>query len=366
MPLVLSGLAVSGCTAHAADQVSDPPVVATAPAVRAPAVMTQDLNGEVAAILTAEIRPQIGGIIQRKAFTEGSDVRAGQLLFTIEDRLYASAHAEAKAQLEGARASGLAATAKARRFATLRETNAATIQDIDDAQTAAQQANALVHEREAALATALANIDHTRIRAPISGRIGRSQITVGSLVTPGQPESLATVQTIGRVYADLSLPLGASGYGASAQSPPKVGSAVRLFVSGDRRPLTGRVIFTDAAVMPATQSTVVRVGIANSEHRLLPGMFLRGEIEAPSPIGATVIPQQAVTVGSGADGTVFVVDHHGRANRRSVLLGRTYGTRWVILSGLAPGERVVAAGGSKVLAGQVVRSQPFAVVGANP
>ena len=367
LPLLLSGLALSGCATHAGDPANDPPIVAVAPVVRAPTMLTEELTGQIAPFLTAEIRPQIGGIVKRRSFAEGADVHVGQLLFMIEDRLYASAYSEAKAQLEGARAAQAAARVKAQRFATLRDTNAASVQDVDDADTAARQADALVHEREAVLTTARVNLDYTRIVSPVTGRIGRSQITVGALVTPGQPAPLATVQAIGTVYADLALPLGASASASPVLPLPKAGVAARLFVGdADSRPVSGRVEFTDASVTPATQSTVVRIRIDNPDHRLLPGMFVRGEIEDPAPLSATMVPQQAVTVRSGVDGSVLVVDRHDRARRRSVLLGRASGSRWIIQSGLAPGEMIIVAGGSKIAAGDVVRPRSFVDPGANP
>ncbi len=350
---------LSSCSprAKATDQ-EQPPVVQVVRMTAAPAEVTRSLNGRIVPFLTAEIRPQIGGIVQRRLFAEGSVVQVGQVLFQIEDRLYASALRQAQAQLESAHASLTAAAAKAGRFTMLENTNAATAQDLDDARTAAAQAAALVHEREAALETARTNLDYTRVRAPISGRIGRSEITVGALVTPGQPAVLAIVQSVSTVFADLALPLvqddGAHGGGDAL--PPSRGTAVRIFTEGDRHnPLVGHVAFTDVAVAPDTQTTIVRVKIDNPGRRLLPGMFVRGDVAVAAPAAATMVPQSAVSVDTGDQGSVLVVDGHSRALRRAVTLGPTIGAAWMVTSGLAPGDRVVVAGGAKVAPGDPVR-----------
>ncbi|MGY2737132.1 efflux RND transporter periplasmic adaptor subunit [Sphingomonas sp. UYP23] len=353
-------LILTGCSAQTQEVEKAPAVVQVAAVALAPTTVSRELNGQVVPTLTAEIRPQIGGIVKRRLFTEGTDVYAGDVLFTIEDRLYVSAFGEAKAQLENARASQAAAAVKAKRFATLQNTNAASAQDVDDALTASRQADALVHEREAALATARANLDYTRIRSPISGRIGRSQITVGALVTPGQAAPLATVQSIDSVFADLALPLGQGGGDGTAEVVPASGSAVRLLAGGDAgQPLSGRVEFTDATIAQGTQSAIVRVRVTNRFHELLPGLFVRGAIEETVAPSATMIPQQAVTVGSGSAGSVLIVNRQNRAVRRAVVLGQAIGANWIIRSGLAQGERVIMTGGAKIAPGDTVR--PHAV-----
>ena len=317
-----------------------------------PVVMTTELPGRTAAYLIAEVRPQVGGIIQKRMFTEGSNVKAGQALFQIDPALYQAALARSEANLT-------AIQLRADRLRELLAEKAVSQQECDDAAAALKLTQADIQ-------TARINLKYTTITAPISGRIGISSITAGALVTAQQPVALATIQQMNPMYVDVSqsttdiLRLRRQLQEGQLNQNSKNQQKVRLLMDdGTEYPLKGTLQFRDVTVDPTTGSVVLRIVFPNPKGVLLPGMFVRAVVQEGVNEKAILVPQQAVTRDPKGNPLTLIVDAEGKVQQRPLTLDRTIDKDWLVSSGLGPGERVIVEGALKVKPGMPVKVVAF-------
>ena len=324
-------------------------------------VYTTALAGRIASFQVAEVRPQVGGILQQRLFTEGADVKAGQALYQIDPATYEAALDSAQAALMKAEANVTPARLKAERFRELLAIKAVSKQEYDDAQAAFKQAEADVAVNRAAVKTARINLEYTKVRSPISGRIGKSEFTPGALVTANQAQALTSVRQLDPVYVDITqssqdlLRLRAQftngELGSAAEEAP-----VRLKLeNGAMYPHEGRLQFTDVSVDESTGMVSLRALFPNPEHILLPGMYVRAVIAEGVDENALLVPQRALRRDPKGQASVLLVDGGGKVDVRLVDVGRTVGDSWQVLSGLKPGDRVIVEGGQNVRPGMSVK-----------
>jgi membrane fusion protein (multidrug efflux system) len=335
-------------------------VEVTVEAIRVESIALQtELAGRTSAFRVAEVRPQVTGIIQAREFREGSQVEAGQLLYTIDPAVYRAAVERAQAELESAEARVLTARVRAERYAELVKINAVSKQERDDAQAAHMQAVAAVAQARASLKSARINLDFTRVVAPISGRIGRSNVTQGALVTASQSAPLATIAQLDPMFVDVTqssvqlLQLKRLLSSGGAQ-PPNASVRLRL-EDGTDYPTLGELQFTDVTVDPSSGSVTLRALFSNPDALLLPGMYVRAIVdEAVEPRGI-LAPQQAVARDERGQAQALVVDAHNKVELRPLVTGRAIGDRWHVTQGLKAGDRVIVEGNHKVKPGDTVK-----------
>jgi membrane fusion protein (multidrug efflux system) len=333
-------------------------------------VITTELAGRTSANLVAEVRPQVSGIIQKRLFTEGSDVRAGQALFQIDPALYQAALNNAKAALGRSEANLPAIRLKTDRLRELLAEKAVSQQDYDDASAALKQAQADIQYWQATVETARINLKYTSITAPISGRIGRSNVTEGALVTAQQPTVLATIQRLDPMYVDvpqstaevLRLRRGLK-EGRLDQNGANQKKVKLIMEDGAAYPLEGTLQFRDVTVDPTTGSVMLRVVFPNPKGVLLPGMFVRAVVQEGVNKQAILIPQQAVSCDPKGKPLTLIVDAESKVQLRMLSLDRTIGDQWLVSSGLESGERVIMEGMQKVKPGASVKVVPFEING---
>ena len=321
--------------------------------------ITTSLNGRVVAYASSEVRPQVSGIIQKRFFTEGGLVRAGEPLFQIDPSLYRAAVNQASANLTAAQATAEAATARAERLRPLAEMEAVAKQDYTDALAQARQARASVAQNQAALETARINLRFATVPAPISGRIGRSFFTEGALVSASQAQPLAVIQRLDPIYVDMQQSssefLGLQRALASGGVGPG-STQVRLTLEdGSNHPYVGTVRFSEVTVNEATGTITLRASFPNPQGGLLPGMFVQTVFDQAVDPSAFLVPQQAVQRDFGGDAFVYLVGKDNKVERRKVVTNRTSGTNWVITSGLNRGDRVITQGTNNLRHGMPVR-----------
>lgn len=324
--------------------------------------LTTELSGRTSAFLVSEVRPQVGGVIKARLFQEGSLVQAGQSLYQIDPATYQATYNSAAAALAQAQATATAAKLKADRYKGLVESGAVSKQDNDDAQAAALQTAAAVAVQRAALDTARINLNYTKVAAPISGRIGKSTVTPGALVTASQATALATVQDLSKIYVDLTqtsaellklkqqFATGKLGRANSAQVTLKL-------EDGTTYPTPGTLEFSDVTVDPGTGSVTLRAVFPNPNGVLLPGMYVRAMLSQGVASGGMLIPQTAISRDPKGGATVTVVGAKG-AEPRPVTLGQTIGDKWLVTGGLQPGDKVIVEGLQKVRPGAPIKAVP--------
>lgn len=354
---------LAACGAKPEQEASAPPTVAVATVQAAPVQLSDDLPGRVVAFRTAEIRPQVGGIVQRKLFTEGTVVRAGQPLFQINAAPFRADADSASAALQRAVAVRDRARLQVGRLAPLLAADAVSRQTYDNAAAELAQAQAEVAAGQASLARRRLDVGFATVTAPISGRIGASSITEGALVGAADAAALATIHQINQVYVDVRQRAAR----LEALRGLGQGSGVVDILDSEGKPtgLTGRLLFSDLSVDPSTGDVTVRVLVDNASQRLLPGMFVRARLPRGAAQPLPTIPQQAV-VRNGAQATVTVVKADGKAASRTVTVGDVIDGRYVVLSGLKAGERVIVEGQDRVQPEQAVVAKPWkAPVAAN-
>ncbi len=364
---MVAGLALmGGCKNNSPGGAPPPPEVAVVTVAAQKAVLTTELPGRTAPYRIAEVRPQVGGIIQKRLFTEGSYVKEGQPLFQIDPALYANALENAKAGLARSEAQLSTIQLKARRLGELLAEKAVSQQDYDDASAALKQTQADIQYARATLETAKLNLKYTTIAAPISGRIGRSTITEGALVTAQQPVALATIQQINPMYVDVSqstaevlrlrrlLADGRLDQNGSNQQKVQL-----LLDDGTEYPVSGTLQFRDVSVDPTTGSVILRIVFPNPKGLLLPGMFVRALVREGVNRQAILIPQQAVSRDPKGNPIALIVNAEGLVQPRPLTLDRAIGTNWLVSSGLAEGERVIVEGMLRVRPGMTVRAVAF-------
>lgn len=354
-------LAACGQGQGAAGAAGGPSNVGVVVAQTQPVGLTTELAGRTSAVLVSEVRPQVGGVIKARLFQEGSVVRAGQALYQIDPATYQAAYNSAVAGLAQAQATYTAAKLKADRYKALVETGAVSKQDNDDAQAASQQAAANVSAQKAAVDTARINLDYTRVAAPISGRIGKSSVTPGALVTASQATALATVQDLSRIYVDLTqssaellklrsqMASGQIGRSGSAQVTLKL-------EDGSTYPIAGQLEFSDITVDPTTGSIGLRATFANPNGVLLPGMYVRAVLSSGSVPNGMLIPQAAVSRDAKGNATVMVVGAKSAAEVRPITVSQTIGDKWLVTGGLKPGDQVIVEGLQMVRPGAPVKA----------
>jgi membrane fusion protein (multidrug efflux system) len=311
------------------------------------------------------VRPQVGGIIIARPFTEGAQVRAGQVLYQIDPAPFRAAYDQARAQLASAQANVMTLQLKAERYADLVKINAVSKQDYDDARAAARQAAAAVDQQRAAAETARINLGWATIAAPISGRVGVSTVTRGALVTPGQSTALTTIQRLDPIYVDVTQSSGdllklrrALAAGQLNAGGPATATVSLKLEDGSTYPLQGKLQFTDVTVDPSTGAVTLRALFPNPQGLLLPGMFVRAVVaEGVAPNGL-LAPQQGVSRDEKGLPVALVVDATGHAQQRQVQTDGAVGNQWLIHSGLAPGDRLIVEGLQNVKPGDAVHAVP--------
>jgi membrane fusion protein, multidrug efflux system len=377
--LVLTGLLVTGCKSKVVRPPAGPVDVATVTVRPERIVLTTQLPGRTSAYLVAEIRPQVNGLIQNRLFREGANVRAGELLYQIDPAPYQAVYNQAKAALATAKADLITAEAnlpalrsRAERYRELVAIHAVGQQDYDDASATLRQAEATVEARRASIDVNLAamesariNLSYTPIKAPISGRIGKSNITVGALTTAYQATPLAVVQQLDPIYVDVvqanadllrlrrNLESGRLQRNGSLQSRVKL-----LLEDGTVYPITGTLQFRDVTVDPTTGSVTLRLVFANPKEMLLPGMFVRAVVEEGVRDQAILVPQQGVSQDVKGNPIAWVVGKDGMVERRTLELDRAIEDKWLVTKGLAADDRVIVEGVEKVRPGVRVRAVP--------
>ena len=314
-----------------------------------------ELPGRVEASRVAQVRARAAGILQQRVFTEGSDVKAGQVLFRIDPAPYAAAAESARASLAKAQANLAQASAQAERYRPLVAANAISKQDFVNAEAAEKQAQADVAAAKAVVRTADINLSYASVTAPISGRIGRALVTEGALVGQGEATALAVVQQIDPVYvnftqsaADVFQLRRAMESGQFKRAGGGQGASVKLVLSdGSEYAQAGKLLFTDLSVDSTTGQVTLRAEVPNPKGELLPGLYLRVRIEQAQASNAITLPQQAVTRTQQGD-TVSVVGEDGKVSQRTVKISAAQNNRWVVLDGLKAGEKVMVDGFQKL------------------
>ncbi|MBC5762984.1 efflux RND transporter periplasmic adaptor subunit [Ramlibacter albus] len=347
-----------------------PPAVGVVTVATGEVGLVTELPGRLEASRSAQVRARAAGIVQRRMFTEGSDVKAGQVLYRIDAAPYQAANASARASLARAEASLGQASALAERYKPLVEANAISKQDYANAVAAQKQAEAEVAAARAAVRTAEINLGYAEVTAPISGRIGRSLVTEGALVGQGEATPLAVIQQINPLYVNFTqsssevMKLRRAFEQGQLKRAGADGAQVRVLLEdgSDYGPL-GRLLFADLSVDPATGQVTIRAEIPNPRGVLLPGMFVRVQLEQAKATNAVLLPQQAVTRSPQGD-TVMVVSADGKVASRPVKVGGSRNGQWVILQGLQPGEQVMVDGFQKLRPGQPVKPTPWTPAGA--
>src|SRR5512143_3592868 len=361
-------LVVSGCgkkSSTGAPQ-GGPPEVGIVVIQPQRVALTTELPGRTSAYLIAEVRPQVGGIIQKRLFTEGSDVKADEVLYQIDPAPYQAAYNSAKAALARAEANLIPIRLKAGRYEELVTINAVSKQDYDDASAALKQAEADVEASKAAVETAKINLAYTKVTAPISGRIGRSSVTNGALVTASQPAALATIQQLSPIYVDVTqssaellrlkqnLASGRLKSNGAAQTKANL-----LLEDGSAYPLPGTLKFSEVTVDQSTGSITLRAIFPNPKQTLLPGMFVRAVLEEGVDEHAILVPQRGVSRDQAGNATVMVVASQEKVEPRGIKVLRTVGENWLVSEGLKAGDRVILEGLQKARPGTVVKAVPF-------
>jgi membrane fusion protein, multidrug efflux system len=328
----------------------------------APATLTIELPGRVSALMVSEVRPQVGGIITQRLFKEGSDVTAGQVLYQIDPATYKAALASAKATLAKALANATSLRLKAQRYKELIKINAVSKQDYDDAVASVDAADAEIAADDAAVESAQINLDYTQVKAPISGRIGRSSITPGALVTASQTTALATIQQLDQVYVDLTQSANdylrlKQGFASGRIAGAGAGAAkVRLKLEdGSAYTAEGVLQFSDVTVDKTTGSITLRAIFPNPNRDLLPNMYVRAVLDQGVMEAAVLVPQAGVSRNPKGDAIALVVGNGDKVEQRSLKTDRVVGNSWLVTEGLKPGERVIVDGLQKISVGMAVK-----------
>lgn len=323
--------------------------------------LTAELPGRVAAQQVSEVRPQINGIIRRRLFTEGSMVKAGQVLYEIEDAPYRAALGTAQGNLARAQASIDTTRLQAERYRSLIGINAVSQQELDNAEAAARQAKADVASQKSNVEAARINLGFTRIRAPISGRIGRSQFTAGALVQAGQTQPLATILRSDTVYVDVTQSAAqildlktAMAQGGLSRDGQESLTVKLILPNGKTYPVEGQLQFTELEVDPQTGNVTLRATFPNHDGILMPGMFVRAEIVEGVRQNAILAPQQGITRDPRGRMTALVVSPQNKVEQRTVTAERAVGNKWVVTDGLKTGDRLIVEGLMGLQPGTVV------------
>ncbi|EBP3477428.1 efflux RND transporter periplasmic adaptor subunit [Salmonella enterica subsp. arizonae] len=328
----------------------------------APLAITTELPGRTSAFRIAEVRPQVSGIVLKRNFTEGSDVEAGQSLYQIDPATYQADYDSAKGELAKSEAAAAIAHLTVKRYVPLVGTKYISQQEYDQAIADARQSDAAVVAAKAAVESARINLAYTKVTSPISGRIGKSNVTEGALVTNGQSTELATVQQLDPIYVDVTqssndfMRLRQSVEQGSLHKDSASSTVELVMENGQVYPLKGTLQFSDVTVDESTGSITLRAVFPNPQHSLLPGMFVRARIDEGVQPNAILVPQQGVTRTPRGDAMVMVVNDKSQVEARNVVAAQAIGDKWLISEGLKPGDKVIVSGLQKARPGVKVKA----------
>lgn len=322
--------------------------------------LDSQLAGRVTGSMTSDVRPQVDGIILKRLFTEGDEVKAGQVLYQIDPASYQASYDQALGQLKNAQALVKSSKLKAERYAALVKENGVSRQDADDAQATYQQNVASVDQYRASVESARINLNYTQIKAPISGRIGISSVTPGALVTASQTTALATIRALDPIYVDLTQSsvqlLKLKRQQASLQQNTDAVPVTVKLEDGSAYDHPGKLELTEVSVDEATGTVTLRAIFPNPQHELLPGMYVRASVTNGVKSDAILAPQQGITRDAKGNATALVVDNQSKVESRDVVADRVIGNKWLITSGLNRGDRLIVEGTAKVQPGMPVKA----------
>lgn len=326
--------------------------------------LTTTLPGRASAFRVAEVRPQVNGIMKERLFEEGSMVTAGQQLYQIDAAMYQAELASAEAEIARAKAAVKASKSRFERSKGLLNDKAISQQDFDEAEAAYLQAEAQLKVAEANLSRAQLNLEYTRVKAPISGRIGRSQLTEGALLSVGQAQALTTITQLDPIYVDIA---------QSTSDYLKLQAAItdgRIVTDDDNRAevtvrvgedgnysTTGELLFNEVTVDPQTSAITLRARLENANHSILPGMYVRAEVGTGALQNAILAPQTGVTRDPRGRAIAFIVNEKGEVEQRYLTVERTVGSDWVVTDGLNVGDQVIVEGLQKIQPGMPVKTE---------
>jgi len=359
-------LALSACGQKAPQGgAMPPPEVGVVTVTPSSVAVVNELPGRLEGVRTAEVRARVEGIVLSRNYTEGGEVKAGQVLFRIDPAPYQAQLASAKAQLERAEANAVSARQKAERYKPLVVANAVSRQEYDDAVAAAGQANADIAAAKAAVTTAQINLGYTTVTAPISGRVGRALVTEGALVGKGEATRLTTVEQVDPIWVTFTQPASQVARLRRAIESGQVkgvngGARVHLYpeASDKEYGTTGKLLFSDMTVDPTTGSITLRAEFQNPKRELLSGTFVRVKIEQGVDENALTVPQRAL-IRNAQGASVLVVGDDGKVAALPVKAPQAIGDRWVVTEGLKGGEKVIVEGLQKVRPGAPAKAVPF-------
>lgn len=355
LPYVLTlvlALLLTACTKEEKDRKPPTPEAGFIIVKSEPVAIPLVLAGRTSAYEVSDVRPQVSGVIQARLFAEGSLVKAGQTLYQIDSAIYRATADEAKANLDSAQAARVAVAAKVARFRPLAQIEAISQQDYSDAVAASRQASATIAQTRAQLDAARINLRLTRVPAPISGRIGRSLVTTGGLVTANQADALTVIQRLDPIFVDIQQSSGdvlalRRALAQGGVTPSSTGVTLTL-EDGSIYPNAGILQFTEAVVDVNTGTVTLRARFANPQGLLLPGMYVRAGLSQATVPNAILVPQSGLSRDPQGRATVYVVTAGNKALRKIVTADRSIGDKWIVTSGLKPGERVIVEGLGKI------------------
>jgi membrane fusion protein (multidrug efflux system) len=355
--------ALSACGGQSAGTPkSSPPQVTVVELKVQPVTLTRDLPGRTSAYLLAEVRPQVSGIVKRRNFVEGGTVVAGQVLYDLDDSLYRAEHESARAGLRKAQAIENAARLAATRSAELVRIEAVSAQDNENAVAALGQAEAETAAAQAAVASSAVNLAYAHIVAPIGGRIGKSSVTQGALVTADQPAALATIQQLDPIYVEVNqsssewLALKQDIDAGRVRTDKSGAPAKILLENGEPYVQEGKWQFADVTVDSSTGNFMLRAIVPNPSGLLLPGMYVRAILNEGVRSQGLLAPQVGIARDPKGAARALVVTKHGKVEARNVRVSRTIGDQWLVEEGLAAGDRLIVEGAQKVQPGMTVKA----------
>ncbi|MCC3702206.1 efflux RND transporter periplasmic adaptor subunit [Rouxiella badensis] len=362
--MLTGGLALTGCNDKKTEQgAAKAPEVGVVTLKAAPLNVTTELPGRTSAYRIAEVRPQVSGIILKRNFVEGSEVKAGTSLYQIDPAPYQATYDSAKGDLAKAQASAQIAHVTVNRYKPLLGTNYISKQDYDTANSTALQADASVVAAKAEVETARINLAYTKVIAPISGRIGKSSVTEGALVTSSQTDALATVQQLDPIYVDVTqssndfLRLKQELADGTLKQENGKAKVTLILDNGKEYQQPGTLEFSDVTVDETTGSITLRAVFPNTQDFLLPGMFVRARLDEGVNNNALLVPQQGITRNPRGDATAMVVGADNKVELRTVTTTQAIGDKWVVTDGLKPGDKIIVTGLQKIRPGVQVTAQ---------
>ncbi|RYY76774.1 MAG: efflux RND transporter periplasmic adaptor subunit [Gammaproteobacteria bacterium] len=327
------------------------------------ASINSELPGRTTAFRKAEVRPQVSGVIQKRLFTEGAEVKAGAQLYQIDPATYEAALTSSQAELARAQANFAAAKSRNARIQNLSSAKVISEQDVDDSTAAFAQAQANLDIAKASVEAARINLKYTKVLAPISGSIGKSSVTEGALVSAGQTEVLATIQQLDPIYVDVSQSVDEllnlrRQMMSGKLAADKTAKVLITLNDGTTYKHEGTLQFSEVGVSESTGTVVLRALFPNPDKVLLPGMFVRTQLQEGTRANAILVPQQGITRDRTGNATALVVNKENKVELRSIKTSRAVGDKWLVEEGLAVGEEVIVEGVQKVKPGASVKAVP--------